>query len=146
MASDYCQLNTDYFGRFRTFGLLFFLSLFSLCSSLHADDWYRWRGPDLNGISKETGWFKPWPHNGPRQIWQANVGMGYSTVSVSKGRVFTCGSEKKTQTVYCLDEKSGHPIWTHSFAPAFEPQYYEGGSSGTPTVDGDLVYHLGQMG
>jgi outer membrane protein assembly factor BamB len=111
-----------------------------------ADDWHRWRGPDLNGISKETGWFKPWPKEGPKQVWKANVGPGYATVSVSKGRVFTTGSANKTETITCLDEKTGKPQWTHTYATAFEPQYYEGGSSGTPTADGDHVFHLAQMG
>ena len=29
-------------------------------------DWSRWRGPDLNGISKETGWQAQWPAEGPK--------------------------------------------------------------------------------
>jgi outer membrane protein assembly factor BamB len=123
--------------------------LFALCFVpllVSADDWYRWRGPDLNGISKETGWFKPWPKEGPKQIWKANVGPGYATVSISKGRVFTTGSANKTETITCLDEKTGKTIWTHTYPTAFVPQFYEGGSSGTPTVDGDRVFHLGQMG
>jgi len=109
-------------------------------------DWYRWRWPDLNGISKETGWFKPWPKEGPKQLWKASVGRGYSTLVVANGRVYTCGNADKIQTIYCLDEKKGTKIWSHSYRSDFEPQYYEGGSSGTPTVDGERVYHLGQMG
>lgn len=115
-------------------------------TSAHAGDWFRWRGPDLNGISKETGWFKPWSGNGPKQIWKANVGPGYSTVSVADGRLFTCGSANKKETVFCLDEKTGKKLWSHTYATAFVPQYYDGGSSGTPTVDKDGVYHLAQMG
>ena len=25
-----------------------------------AEDWYRYRGPDLNGISRESGWRSSW--------------------------------------------------------------------------------------
>src|SRR6266542_4244187 len=28
-------------------------------------DWYRWRGPDLNGVSKEADWSASWPSAGP---------------------------------------------------------------------------------
>ncbi len=113
---------------------------------MSAEDWPRWRGPDLNGISKETGWFKPWPASGPKTVWKVNVQPGFSTVSVAKGRVFTTGTSEKKETVFCLDEKSGAVVWKHTFPTAFVPEYYEGGSSGTPTVDGDRVFHLGQMG
>ncbi len=125
-----------------------FVSLATALSAIHccADDWPRWRGPELNGISKETGWFKPWPAQGPKQLWKANVQTGFSTVSVAKGRVFTTGSSEKKETVSCLDEKTGAVIWKHTYPTAFVPEYYEGGSSGTPTVDGDRVFHLAQMG
>ncbi len=125
--------------------LTFSFAAFSIFN-VSADDWYRWRGPDVNGISRETGWFKPWPKEGPKQIWKASVGSGYSTVSVAKGRVFTAGATGKKETIACLDEKTGKVIWTLTFTTTFVPQYYEGGSSGTPTVDGDRVFHLGQMG
>src|SRR6185369_6048301 len=126
--------------------LAFVLLLFGITSSSRADDWFRWRGPDLNGISRETNWFKPWPKEGPAIAWKANVGPGYSTVSVADGRVFTCGSTNKTETVTCLAEKTGNIVWQHTYPTAFKPEFYEGGSSGTPTIDGSRVFHLGQMG
>jgi outer membrane protein assembly factor BamB len=111
-----------------------------------AEDWPRWRGPEANGISRETGWFKPWPKDGPKQIWKANVGSGFSTLSVASGRVFTTGTVQKKETIVCLDEKTGRTRWQHTYTTSFVPQYYEGGSSGTPIVDADRVFYLGQMG
>lgn len=111
-----------------------------------ADDWPRWRGPNGDGISGEKGWFKPWPKEGPQQLWKANVGGGYATVSVAAGRVFTAGSAGKQETIFCLDEKTGTTRWKRTYTTAFVPQFYEGGSSGTPIVDGDRVFFLGQMG
>ena len=121
-----------------------FLCLATLSAS--AEDWPRWRGPDLNGISRETGWFKPWPKDGPKQLWRANVDQGFSTVSVSQGRVFTAGSRNNRETIFCLDEKTGSVVWKQTYATKFEPEFYEGGSSGTPTADGAHVFFLGQMG
>ena len=60
----------------------------------NAADWPQWRGPDQNGISKETGWSAKWPAAGPKQLWKVQVGVGYSAFSVSNGRVYTTGNNK----------------------------------------------------
>ena len=44
-----------------------------------AADWPQWRGPDRNGISKETGWTDQFPEQGPAIAWKANVGLGFSS-------------------------------------------------------------------
>src|SRR4051794_6473601 len=113
----------------------------ALMVDARAEDWPRWRGPDLNGISKESNWFKPWPKEGPRRLWKGSVGGGYSTLSVASGRVFTCGSVGKKETIYCLDEETGKTLWKHTYTTKFVPQFYEGGSSGTPAVNGDRAYY-----
>src|SRR5882762_4284545 len=79
-----------------------------------AIDWYRWRGPDLNGISKETGWLSTWPKEGPKELWKASVGTGFSSMSVSDGRVYTMGNENNTETVFCFDANTGELRWKHS--------------------------------
>lgn len=109
-------------------------------------DWYRWRGPDLNGISKETDWTTAWPKEGPKQLWKANVGMGFSSMAVAQGRVYTMGNKEDRDTVYCFDAASGKEIWKHVYDEPLDPRYYEGGTSSTPTVDGDTVYTLSRKG
>jgi len=107
-----------------------------------AEDWPRWRGPDGNGISRETDW----PEARPRRLWQARVGTGFSSVSVSAGRVYTMGNERDQDIVYCLSEGSGKVLWTQSYPSPRAPRYYDGGPSATPTVDGDTVFTLGRQG
>ena len=111
-----------------------------------AGDWPRWRGPDLNGISQEKDWSDQWPPSGPKRIWRANVATGFSTVSVSQGRVFTMGNRGEKDIVFCLDEKTGKEIWTHSYPSPRGPRYYDGGPSATPTVAHGVVYTLGRQG
>ena len=41
-----------------------------LSSNLSAADWPQWRGPNRDGISKETGLLKAWPAEGPKLVWQ----------------------------------------------------------------------------
>jgi outer membrane protein assembly factor BamB len=128
------------------------ISLFSICvvfstTRANANDWYRWRGPDLNGISTETGWQTQWPDEGPKRLWKASVGMGFSSMTVSHGRVYTMGNDgDATDTVWCLDAATGAPIWKHSYPCPLDPKFYEGGTSSTPTVDDDRVYSISRKG
>ncbi|MDB6035155.1 MAG: alcohol dehydrogenase, partial [Verrucomicrobiales bacterium] len=52
----------------------------SATSILHAGDWPRWRGPDLSGISTEQ---ITWSSAQPANLWKAEVGIGFSAVSVA---------------------------------------------------------------
>jgi outer membrane protein assembly factor BamB len=121
-------------------------------SKLRADpnDWPQWRGPNRTGISTETGLLKQWPEGGPKLLWKAtDLGEGYSTPSVSNGRVFLMGNRNNEEFLVALDAKDGKPVWStkvgavapNTTAPAKYP-----GTRATPTVDEDLVYGLGSDG
>lgn len=118
---------------------------FLIALSANASDWPHWRGPDYNGISKETGWLANWTA-APKQLWKAKVGTGFASVSVSQGRAYTTGNAGDQDTVFCFDATTGAEIWKHSYAAKLDPKYYEGGPSATPTVDGDRVFTLGKRG
>ena len=48
-------------------------------------DWPQFRGPDRDGVSKETGLLKEWPAGGPKKAWTVSgCGGGYSTVAVAE--------------------------------------------------------------
>ncbi len=122
------------------------LSLVASVPLSDASDWYRWRGPDLDGISREKGWSSQWPAEGPKQAWKAQIGIGFSSVSVAKGRAYTMGNVGGKETVYCFDAASGAVVWKHTYDCELDPRYYDGGPSTTPTVDGDKVYVLSRKG
>lgn len=67
-------------------------------------------------------------------------------MAVANGRVFASGLDRRTrrETLYCLDAETGAEKWTYPYPTRFKPQFYEGGTSGTPTVDGDTVFFLEQ--
>jgi outer membrane protein assembly factor BamB len=118
-----------------------------LAASARAADWYRWRGPDLNGVSGETGWLAKWPDDGPKQLWKASIGVGFSCVSVSQGRAYSMGNiEGGFDAVYCFDAVTGKLLWRHSYACDLDPKYFEGGPTATPAVDGNRVYTLSRKG
>ena len=107
-----------------------------------AADWPQWMGPRLDGISQEGGWSTDWPQDGLRQVWTTELGIGFSSVSVVDGRLYTMGHDDGMETVWCLNEKTGKEIWSHQYPAELNPNLYEGGPGATPTVSGDLVYTL----
>jgi outer membrane protein assembly factor BamB len=113
--------------------------------NLTAADWPQWRGPDRNGISSEKV-TAVWPAEGPKVLWQASVGTGFSSLSVSQGRVYTMGNTTNQDTIWCFDANTGKPLWHHSYAAQLSPQWYEGGPSSTPTVDRDRVFTISKWG
>ena len=121
--------------------------LFLLSSALlRAGDWPRWLGPDGTGVSTESGW----KNNLEEQAWKAKVGVGFSSVVVADDRLFTMGHDGQkrggNETVYCLDAKTGKPIWTDSYKAPLVDYLHEGGPCATPTVDGNAVYAISKHG
>jgi len=109
-------------------------------------DWPCWRGPDRNGISAEKGWQRQWPAGGPKQLWKASVGTGFSSFSVSGGRVYTMGNSADTDRVFCLEAQTGKVVWEHSYPCALDPNNFEGGPCATPTVADGRVYTFSRKG
>jgi outer membrane protein assembly factor BamB len=117
----------------------------ALCSAfiapVYSDDWPQFRGPVRDGVSKEKGLLQTWPKEGPPLVWTAKgLGGGYSTVSVAGNRIYTLGNRDRDSHIVALDRKTGAVVWTAAVGQA-------GGNLGcTPTVDGQRIYALGQMG
>lgn len=81
----------------------------TLAVEVGATDWPSWRGVDRNGITPETAWSHDWPADGPKQLWKANVGTGFSSMVVAAGRVFTMGWSADQDTVVSLMPSPGRP-------------------------------------
>ena len=46
-------------------------------------NWPQWRGPDRDGVSKETGLLKSWPEGGPPRLYTpTGLGRAFSGVSI----------------------------------------------------------------
>jgi outer membrane protein assembly factor BamB len=104
-------------------------------------DWPQFRGPNRDDISTDKGLLKEWPKEGPPLAWKATgVGGGYSSVSVAGGKVYTLGNKGRSTHLFALDRQTGKQLWSAEVGPS-------GGDLGcTPTVDGDRVYAIGQLG
>ena len=102
-------------------------------------EWPQYRGPYRDGWSLETGLLKEWPKKGPKRLWTGEgCGIGYASVAVAGGRVFTTGNVQNQTAIVAFD-LNGRRVWVSPF----DQPYWEGGYPGTrstPTVDGDRVY------
>jgi len=111
-----------------------------------AADWPNYRGPDHNGISTEGGWVAKWSNDGPKVLWKASLGFGYAPISVANGHAYASGCKDATATLFCFDAASGNKVWQFSYPNQLYSSYNGpkglGGTSGSPTIEGDRVYFL----
>jgi outer membrane protein assembly factor BamB len=109
--------------------------------------WPQFHGPKRDSICRERGLLNQWPKEGPKLLWKIKgLGKGFSTVSISYGRIFTMGdrinnSGQEQQFALAYDLKTRRQLWA---TPVGEP--FKTGPRCTPTVDGDRVYVLGTEG
>jgi outer membrane protein assembly factor BamB len=102
-------------------------------------EWPQWRGPQRDGVSTETGLLQKWPAGGPPKLWSVRgLGIGYSSLAITGGRIFTMGDLRGGQHVIALDEETGRTLWSTRVGPINDDDY--DGPRGTPTVDGALLY------
>jgi outer membrane protein assembly factor BamB len=114
--------------------------------SAQTANWPQWRGPNRDGISKETGLLKQWPAEGPPLVWKASgAGRGYSSFSVVNGKLYTMGLRGNREFVVAFDVATGKEAWATAHGGAFHNDRGDG-PRGTPTVDGERIYALGGNG
>lgn len=110
-----------------------------------ADDWPQFRGPNRDGISRETGLLETWPEPGPPELWRVKLGAGFSGVSAVGQRLYTMDSRGEKEYVVCLDASDGRELWRAEVGPLFREATGDGPRS-TPTVEGGMVYAIGSLG
>lgn len=127
--------------------LRFVLALIaSIGGTVYAEDWLRFRGPNLNGVSTERLDLSKRDTSTPKTLWTADVQTGVSGVVVSNLRAYTIGNSDDQDTVFCFDVTTGKIIWQHRYSSATDPNEFEGGPTSTPTVDDDQLFSLSREG
>jgi len=118
----------------------------TLLGSAYAKDWPHWRGPQGDGISQETGLLKAWPSSGPKILWEAPLGAGFSSFAVVEGRVLTQYQTEEGEFLAAFDEPTGKPLWKlRTGDPYIDRQGFHGPRA-TPTVEDGKVYALDAIG
>jgi len=132
--------------KFFKFGIFSFCTIFMVLQSSQtiAADWPQWRGPERNGSSQEKNLLKSWPDGGPELLWsKEELGSGFSSVSIAKGRLYITGIIDKQEMLTALD-LDGSIKWQTIYGPIWKDTYPDART--TPTVDGDQIFVISGMG
>ena len=94
-------------------------------------DWPNWLGPTQDGVSAE----KDFGNDLDNLQWKTKVGVGFSSVAVADGRLFTMGHDgqkrggKETGLPECEDSKAN---LTDPYEVSLVDYLHEGGPCSTP--------------
>jgi len=106
--------------------------------------WPRFNGPNEDNLSADRGLLRQWPKDGPPLAWKAKgLGEGFAGVTIARGMIYTAGNVGGKMTITALD-LDGQMRWQVENGPAYKKSFP--GSRGTPTIDGDRVYHESPSG
>ena len=121
-----------------------------------AADWTYWRGPEFNGISRDTGLVDDWNPRGGRDsnvAWVNDDLGGISTPIVMDGRLYLLaraepGTPLEGERVVCVDTETGRELWQHRFNITLSdvPDTRVGWSSVVGDPESGNVYALGVCG
>lgn len=114
-----------------------------------ADDWPQWRGPNRDGVWRESGIVDTFDKPELEPVWRVAIGSGYSGPTVANGRVYVTDrvtKPKQIERVHCFDAKSGDAVWSYSYDCPYRNVSYEAGPRAAVTIDEGRAYALGTMG
>jgi outer membrane protein assembly factor BamB len=128
----------------------FLSALTALClcgGALRGADWPQFLGPNRDGVSAETGLLASWPKEGPKVLWQKQVGEGYSGPVVAGGKLILFHRVGDNDVVACLDAAKGSELWKFTYPTAYQDELGKGnGPRATPVLAGGRVYTLSAEG
>jgi len=108
--------------------------------SVYADNWPQWRGPQLDGSSKETGLPAKWSPT-ENLAWKTPLPMrsGASPI-VWKDHVFLNVAEAGSLYLWALDRNSGAVRWKQLLGGGDHDMRKQNMSSPSPVTDGTAVW------
>jgi outer membrane protein assembly factor BamB len=112
------------------------LGLLSLCAVAGAAEVGGFRGPQRNGMFPATNLLKKWPEGGPKLLWEAQVGRGWTAAGVADGKVFFCGADEGNPSTGVMRafDLDGKELWKTDYGPDKAPR-------ATPAVAEGRVFY-----
>lgn len=128
----------------RFFGLIIGSLLISSLTTLKAENWPGWRGPNGDGTSSETNLPTQWDSIN-NVMWKIPVpGIGHGSPIVWEDKIFIVSALPETQErlLLCYNCKDGSLLWKTTVVKAPLETIHSDNSyaSGTPVTDGQTIY------
>ena len=119
----------------------------SCSTSISAQDWPQWRGPDRDG---RVGGFDA-PDNWPSELskqWQETVGTGDASPVLVGDRLYLFTRQDDKEVILCLNASNGTEVWRDDYtAPEVTgPAARHPGPRSTPAVADGKIVTLGVSG
>ena len=114
-----------------------------------ADDWPQWRGPNRDGVWRETDIVQKFDASELPARWRVRIGPGYSGPTVAGGRVYVTDRvtvPTQLERIHCFDAMTGEHLWSHTYDCAYERIEHRDGPRASVTIDDGRAYSLGAMG
>ncbi|MEC9002651.1 MAG: PQQ-binding-like beta-propeller repeat protein [Planctomycetota bacterium] len=127
---------------------LFLASCLVFQGFVQADDWPQWRGPQRDGVWRETGLMKSFSSPQLKIRWRVPVAPGYSGPTVAAGKVFLTDrvdEPEQIERVHCFDEMTGKKVWSFQYSCEYSIGY-NAGPRAAVNIDSGRAYSLGAMG
>ena len=107
-------------------------------------NWPGFRGANFDNISTETvPLARSWGPQGPPVLWSVNLGEGYASPAVSRGRVYVLDYDHAAQadTLRCFSLADGSQLWQNSYPVSVKRNH--GMSRTVPAISDRYVVTLG---
>ncbi len=113
-----------------------------------AGDWPQILGPNRNGsAAADERLAESWPKDGPKLLWQHEVGDGFAGVAVSGNTAVLFHRIGDDEVVEVLDVSSGKPIWKSASPTTFHSSFADDqGPRCVPLIHGQRVIVFGAQG
>src|SRR5687768_9698962 len=109
-------------------------------------DWPHLRGPNYDGIARESGPVETWSSAGPPILWTRELGQGYSGFVVAGSRAFTQFQQLSGQYLVCLDAETGEEVWRLRYDAPWQRSGAYPGPYASPTWRDGRVYFASPSG
>ena len=106
--------------------------------------WPRFRGADIDNISKERIRLADrWSAEGPPVLWSIELGEGHAGPVIANGRVYLLDydEEARSDILRCFSFEDGREIWRRGYEVFIKRNH--GMSRTVPTVSGNYVVTMG---
>jgi outer membrane protein assembly factor BamB len=126
----------------KTIGALLCCALIQATGAL-AENWPQWRGPSLNGSTKETNLPDKWSTT-ENVLWTTPMpGPSHATPVVWEDVVFvTSPDQNKDLWLFCLDRKTGKERWKKQVGTGDKTIGRNNMASPSPVTDGKTVFAM----
>ena len=85
-----------------------------------------------------------WPKEGPKKVWERDVGQGFSGPVVAEGKLILFHRLDEKEVVESLDARSGKPLWRFEYPTSYRDDFgFDEGPRATPAVSDGRIYTFG---